>query len=335
MGGISFGMAQQGQRLTPQKAIAAARRNALTPGSSFSVLKKIVANDDTRRIGDQALEQARTHKVKLYESGILADLLRSGGFLLAETKPRTNNVIAFHLISLGSDGVPKDSLEPCHGVVKLADAKELVKDTTEFAEALYSTPASEASSLESRFYGGSFPECGPSKECDQFAIPSSLLKLGADQSEYREVVALFGGLQLLGFRYAASMPVFAASPLAATQATEEKWETLQAEFLRSNHMAPDFDFDLENIRSKEQLRERIDVLRRLDKFMEAALMNEANPALVKANITVATICLGVGIYDGLEEGQMLYGSGTASLLVFYWQRLRTGGFAVKIISEAG
>ena len=189
--------------------------------------------------------------------------------------------------------------------------------------------------MESRFYGGSFPECAPSKECTLFAIPRSLLKVGADQSEYREAAALYGGLDLLGFRYAASMPVFAASPLVATQAAAEKLEILKAEFLRQNHMAPDFKFDLENIRSKGQLQERIDVLKRLDRFVEEALRNEDNPALIKANISVATIPLGVGFAAYGPEGQMLYATDTASLLVIYWQRLRTGGFAVKIISEAG
>lgn len=333
--GTSLDMAQQGHRLTPQEAVAAARRNA-KPGSSFTVLREIVANDDTRRVGDQALEQAQAHKVKLYESGILADLLKSGGFLLAETEPETNNVIAFHLISLGPDGVPKDALYGCHGAVKLTDAEDLVKDATEFTEALYSTPPSEATSLESRFYGGSFPECGPSEECTLFAIPRSLLKVGADPSEYREAAALNGSLELLGFRWAASMPDFSANPLAATQAAAEKLETLKAEFLRNSHMDPGFDFQLENIRSKEQLRERIDVLRRLDKFIEDALKNETNPALVKANISVAAIPLQVGQGGPFsQDDRTLYGSGTASLIVIYWERLRTGGFAVKVISEAG
>jgi len=58
-------------------------------------------------------------------------------------------------------------------------------------------------------------------------------------------------------------------------------------------MDPDFDFDLENIRSKEQLRERIDVLRRLDKFLEEALRNKVDPDLAKANISVAAIPLGL------------------------------------------
>lgn len=147
--GISLGMAQQGKRLTPQQAIAAARRDAnAKPDSKFMVLREIVANADTRRIGDQALEQAQAHKIEIYENGLLTNILRSGGFLLAETDPRTNNVIALHLVMLESGGAQKDEVSECHGVVKLADAEKLVKDTAEFVELIYSSPSTEDSSGE-------------------------------------------------------------------------------------------------------------------------------------------------------------------------------------------
>jgi hypothetical protein len=322
-------MAQDSQRLTPQEAIDAARRNAQKPGSSFTVLREIVANADTRRIGDQALKEAQTHHIKLFDKGILVDVLRNGGFLLAETEPRTSNLIALHLVSLGPDGAPEDSFYGSIGVVKLADAEELVKDTTELTEKLYSTPPSEALSLESRFYGGSFPDCGGGsiQECTLFAAPRSLLKLGADPNEVREAAALSGGFAIWGFRYAVSMPTFAASPSVAIQASEGPI----AEFLRKNRMDPDFDFDLENIQSTKQLGERIDLLRRMDQFLEEALRNKTDPALVKANVSVATIPL--GFLADTEDGQVLYSTATPSLLLIYWQRLPTGGFAAKVISE--
>ena len=56
-GGSSLAMAEEAPHLTAEQAIAAARRNA-KPGSSFTILWKIIANADTRRIGDQALEPA-------------------------------------------------------------------------------------------------------------------------------------------------------------------------------------------------------------------------------------------------------------------------------------
>lgn len=324
-GGSSLAMAEDGPRLTAEQAIAAARRNA-KPDSSFAVLREIAANADTRRIGDQALEQAKARKIELYENGLLTNILRSGGFLLAETDPRTNGVIALHLVSLESGGAPKDFWLECPGVLKLADAEELVKDTAEFVEQLYSTPSTEDSFLARRFYGGSFPE----GDLSLFAIPNSVRKLGANPNEVQEAAALYGGYLFWGWRYALSMPTFAASPVPALSAAGYKQETLTAEFLRSNHMDPNFHLGLDNVQSEKQLQERIELLTRLDKFLEEALKNEGDPTVVRANLSLVTMPLGVEVNLSRDEGH--YGSSTPSVLVFFWDRLATGGFAVKMIT---
>jgi len=327
-GGSLLAMAEDGPRLTAEQAIDAARRNS-KPGSSFTVLWVVVANADTRRIGDQALEQAQEHKIEIYENGLLTNILRSGGFLLAETEPRTNRVISLHLMMLGSDGVPKDSREACDGVVKLADAEKLVKDTAEFVEQLYSTPSTADSSLASGYYGGTFPD-GDQFPGTLFAIPNSLRKLGANSNEVRETAALYGGYRFWVWRYALSMPVYAASPVEALKAASEKGYAMTEEFLRSNHMDPGRDLDLENIRSKTQLQERIALLKRLDKFLEEALKNDSDPTIVRANLSIVMIPLGVDVDLNRDEGQ--YVTSTPSMLVFIWNRIATGGFAVKTIS---
>jgi len=212
-------MGDEGPRLTAEQAIAAARRNA-KPKNSFTILWKIIADADTRRIGDQALEQAQAHKIELYENGILVDILRSGGYLLAETNPQTNNVVAMHLVLMEAGGAVKDVQAECHGVVKLADAGELVKDTAELVKQMYSTPSTEASSLASRFYGGNFPDADQFPD-SLFTIPDSLRKPGAKPNEVREEAALFWGYLSWPSRSALSMPAFAASPAAAGYAEGE------------------------------------------------------------------------------------------------------------------
>jgi hypothetical protein len=328
--GSSLAMAEEGPRLTAEQAIAAARRNA-KPGSSFTVLREIVANADTRRIGDQALEQAKARKLEIFENGLLVNILRSGGFLLAETNPRTNSVIALHIVSLEPGGAGWD-LWPwpeCQGVVKLADAEELVKYTAELVEQLYSTPSTEYSSVASSFYGGSFPDGDRSPET-LFAIPNSLRKLGANPNEVREAAALYAGYVFWQFRYALSMPAYAASPVPALSAGGHKLDTLIAEFLRSNHIDPNFHFDLDNIQSERQLQERIELLTRLDKFLENTLKNESDPTVFRANLSIAMMPLGVDVDLNQDGGQ--YVSSTPSSFVFIWHRLATGGFAVKTIT---
>ena len=326
-GGSSSALAEEGLHLTAEQAISVARRNA-KPGSSFTVLREIVANADTQRIGDQALEQAQLRKMELYENGLLVNILRSGGFLLAETNPQTNNVIAQHLVFLEPGGAAKDIRLDCHGVLKLSDAEELVKDTTEFVEQLYSTPSTGFSSLASRFYGGSFPEADQLPE-SLFTIPNSLRKLGANPIDVREAAALYGGYLFWEFRYALSMPTYAASPVSALGAAGDRWNTLKAEFLQSNHMDPNFHLDLDNVQSERQLQERVELLKRLDKFLEDALKKEADPTVVRSNLSIAAMPLAVDV-DLNQEGQ--YVSSSPSMLVFVWHRLATGGFAVRMIT---
>jgi hypothetical protein len=326
--GISLAMAEDGPHLTAEQAITVARRNA-KPGSSFTILWKIIANADTRRIGDQALEQAQAHKNELYENGILVNILRSGGYLLAETNPRTNNMVATHLVLMEAGGAVKDVQTECHGVVKLADAGELVKDTAELVKQMYSTPSTEVSSLASRFYGGNFPEEDQFPD-SSFAIPNFLRRPGANPSEVGEAAALFWGYVFWAPRYALSMPAFAASPAAAENAAEKKRDTLKAEFLQSNSMDPKINLvDFDNIQNERQIQERIELLTRLDRFLEDSLRKEADPAVVRPNLSILTMPLRVDA-DLNQEGQ--YVSTSPPKLLFLWHRLATGGFAVKEIT---
>jgi len=321
-------MAQEGPRLTAEQAITAARRNA-KPDSSFTVLREIVANSDTRRIGDQALEQAQAHKIELYENGILVNILRSGGYLLAETNPRTNNMVAMHLVLMEAGGAVKDVQTECHGVVKLADAGELVKDTAELVKQMYSTPSTDESSLASKFYGGNFPDADKFPD-SLFTIPDSLQKSGAKANEIREAAALFWGYLYWPSRSALSMAAFSASPAAAGDAAEKERDTLKAEFLQSNNMDPNINpIDFDNIQSEKQLQERIELLIRLDRFLEDSLRKKADPAVVGANLSNLTMPLRVDV-DLTQEGQ--YVSTSPPKLLFLWHRLETGGFAVKEIT---
>lgn len=299
IGGRPLAMAEEAPRLTAEHAITAARRNA-KPGSSFTILWKIIANADTRRIGDESLEQAQAHKIELYENGILVNILRSGGYLLAETDPRTHNMVATHLVLLDAGGAVKDARSECHGIIKLADAEELVKDTAGLVKQLYSTPSTEESSLASRYYGGSFPEADQFPD-DFFTIPNSLLKTGANSNEVREAAALFWGYLFWPLRYALSMPAFAANPAVAESAAEKRRDTLKAEFLQSDNMDPNFNIvDLDNIQNERQLQQRIELFTKLDRFLEDSLRKEADPIVVGPNLSSLTMPLRVDV--NLNQG---------------------------------
>ena len=305
--GSSLAMAEEGPRLTAEQAIAAAHRNASKPGTSFTILWEIIANADMRRVGAQALEQAQAHKIELYENGILVDILRSGGYLFAETNPQTNNVVGMHLIRMEATGALRDVQSECHGVVKLADARKLVKDTSELVTRLYSTRSTEASSLASRFYAGNYPEADQLPD-SLFAIPNSLRKTGANPNEVREAAALCWGYFFWAPRYALSMPAFAASPAAAESAAEKKRDDLKSEFLQINNIDPSTNLvGFENIQNERQLQERIELLTRLDRFLEDSLGNEADPTVARSNLSILTMPLRVDV-DTDQGGQYLSAS---------------------------
>ena len=328
-GGSSLAMAEEFPHLTADQAIAAARRNA-TPGSSVTILWKIIANADTRRIGGQALEQAQAHKIELYGEGSLVNLLRSGGYLLAETNPRTNDMVATHLVLMEAGGAVKDVESKCHGAVKLADAEELVKDTAELVKQMHSTPSTEESSLADRFYGGNFPD-GHQFPDSLFTIPDSLRKPGFNPNEVREAAALFWGYLSWPSRYALSMPAFAISPASAENAAEKERDKLKAEFLQSNNMDSNINLVdlLDNIQSERQLQESIELLTKLNRFLEDSFRRKADPVIVGANLSILTMPLSVDV-DLNQVGQYVSTSPPRSL--FLWSRVASGGFAVKEIT---
>jgi hypothetical protein len=326
--GNSTAMAEEFPYLTAEQSIATARHNA-KPGSSVTILWKIAADADRQRIGGQALEQAQTQKIDLFENGILINILRSGGYLLAETDSRTNNIVATHHVLLEVGGAVKDVRTECHGAVKLADAEELVKATVDLVKQIYSTSSIDELSLASRFCDGSFPDANQFPD-DLFAIPHLLRKPGAKPDKVREAAALYWGYLFWPARYALSMPAFAANPAATGDAAEKKRNTLKADFLRRNKLDPNMNLiDLDNIQSEGQLQERIELLTRLNRFLEDSLRKEADPVVVGANLSVLLMPSNVDV-DLNQAGQ--YVSSSPPKYMFLWGRVATGGFAVKEIT---
>ena len=106
-GGNLLAMVDETPTLTAEQAIAAARRNA-KPGSSFTVLRGIIANAATRRIGDQAFGQAQARKFDLYQNGILIEhsfdfYLKPLDFERSTQAEQGKHQIAYAPISLDTD----------------------------------------------------------------------------------------------------------------------------------------------------------------------------------------------------------------------------------------
>ncbi len=318
------------QGLTPDEAIAAVRAEA-KPGMAFRALRELSASVGTRGIGEQSLQEARARNMTLFRDGILADVLMSGGCLLAEDDPATGTTKALYLVAKRADGRTFSISRDVEGDISLSDTTELVRDTTDFVEVLLSTPSSSAASLEGRFVGGTFPAYDEKQGYVAFGIPSSLRKIKADAKDYREFAALQAAYGFWSYRYALSTVLYAANPIEAYSAAYDKSLALGREVLRINHVTED---DIAGpINDLYRFRKAIAWQRRIDEYLEDTLKKDAKPQSFGANKSVATIVTQLGTVR--REGQTLFFALTASDIAVYWQRDATGALAVKMVSAGG
>jgi hypothetical protein len=157
-------MSPQHQNLTPDQAISAVRSKAPKSGTSFQIIREIQSSAKTQEVAQRSLQEAASRHVSLYGDGIFLNILKGGGFLILETDATTGNALSLHLISSATDGRPIIESHEVEGNVSSAQATELVGKTADFVDASLSTPPSAAGVLETRFYGGRFPEYDRSNE---------------------------------------------------------------------------------------------------------------------------------------------------------------------------
>ena len=285
--------------LTPDQALAAAHSATTRSGTSLQVLRQIQGTASTRDVAEKSREEADLHHVALYGDGIFLDVLNAGGFLVLESDPTTGNAISIYLVSSGSDGRPVIESHAVEGNVPASLATDLVNKTADFAAALLVTPTSKFKGIEGNFSGGRFPEYERPGEQSIFSIPHNLRKLKADEDQYRDLAALFGGYLFWPVRCAMSMPIYAANPSRALAAARQNQEELTAHFLQNHHKEADFMYDLqdlESIREPGELRDRISCFTQLDDFLEQALESEVGSSVFAANRPISTLALQLGSF---------------------------------------
>jgi hypothetical protein len=318
--------------LTPGHAVDAIRGKQGKNGNVFRIVRKIDSSNDTRRVAIAAARDASVSHIKPYGDGILISLLERGGFLILEVDPGGSKTVSVHLVSRGANGkVLVDSYPlPDHDkdVVTDTAAVQLIGNTADFVETLLATAPSGFARLQSKFYDGRFPESTEPGYQEPFAIPRSLTSIAGDQAKITELAALFFASQIWGFRYATSLPIFAADPHYALQLAEEKEESLVEQYKKANSRVPDLDFEsLESIRSASQVQERIDWLRQLDKFLEQSLQRQEDPNVSRVNRLLATVVLQVG-----KGNEGTYFAMTSADLIIGWKVVPPADYAVAAIS---
>jgi len=290
-----------------------------------------------REAAQRSLDSASSHRVNLYGDGVFIELMRTGGFVILEVDDKSDHAISLHLVSRSTNRQAIVVSNPVDGEVSATRALELIGETANLVDILFSTPI-DTSALERKFDGSRFPESHDPDEDETsnlFAVPSAMENVGADQSEIREMAVLLGTVDTWPVRYAISTRILPADPYRAIEAGAQELVSLGRQFTRSNKDRLDvLDMlqDLKTVRSSEQLRNRISMLSLLDNFLEQKLVSPDASMTFAANRSISTIPLKLG-FNGPPE--VLYWVMTSSGIVVGWKVSSSGTPVVTRIGLAG
>jgi hypothetical protein len=324
-------------KLTLDEAIAAIQSKEPHSGSSFWLIREVDSSAAMREAAQRSRDSASSQRVGPYRDGVFIELMRTGGFVILEVDDKSDHAISLHLVSRTANGDTLVESNPVDGEVSATLAQELIRETADLVDALFSAPIN-ASALESKFDGSRFPEShdpDDDETSNLFAVPSDIEKIGTDQSEIRELAVLVGAIDTWPIRYALSTPLFPADPPRAIDAGARELVSLSRQFShRKNgnldvvHMLQ----DLKSVRNSEQLRNRVSTLRLLDNFLEQKLVSPDTSMTFAANRSISTIPLKLG-FNGPPD--ISYVVMTSSGIIVGWKVSSSGAPVVTRMGLAG
>jgi hypothetical protein len=266
--------------------------------------------------------------------GVFIDLMRTGGFVILEVDEKNDHAISLHLVSRKRNGDMLVESNPVDGEVSATLALELIAETADFVDVLFSAPIN-ASALESKFDGSHFPQSHDPDEDEAsnlFAVPSNIEKIGADPGEIRELALLLGAIETWPIRYALSIPLFPTDQPRAIDTGTRKLVSLSRQFTLQKKGNPDVLHmlqDLKSIRSSDQLRNRASTLRRFSNFLEQKLASIDAATTFDANRSVATIPWKIGYYGPPDNS---YAVMTSSGIMVGW---KVSSNATPVVTRMG
>jgi hypothetical protein len=320
--------------ITENQAISSLRaRSANARDAGFITIRKLEPTAITWRVAQGSWNEAQLKHLEAYDRGVLIDLLRVGGFIVLEFDTKTEMALKLHLITLGEDGGIVVQSQAVDGEVRRSEALMILRRSESFAEALNSS-SSQMNQVLRTFGSAREPVFERSGGQGYFAVPERVARIAAQPDEALELSSLSGALGLWPIRYAPSMPVYAASPKAAVELALKEQSGLEKEFLNERGKNPDFInqlFDLESISTQDQLMQRLEWLRDLNSFLEKHHPLPPDSATYKANISISTIPLRLGVTK--NNSKRLYAVMNAQGLISVWASSETGDFILRAVSD--
>lgn len=326
------------QELTEEQAESLLRAKvAGPPGVEFVTLRKFDGTANTRSVAQKCLDAVKSQHFEMYGDGVLANLLRTGGFVVLEFDAKTQLATHVHLVTLDETGSATIHSEIVDGQLSKSEALALSRVSESFSSAVL-LPLSPRLNEAWRAFGGVAPPTytGHNDQDGYFAIPARLTEFTTQPDELMEISTLHAALGLWAIRYAPSLAIFAGSPFEALKRAHDEQFRLMKKFLEQKKEKPDFIYallDLDSIDTHDKLRQRIQWLRELNTFLNQHSSSHASAEIREANISIATIPLFMGVMR--QEPDRVFAVMGASGMISEWTKTETGEFIPIDVSEGG
>ena len=323
--------------MTEQRALSLLHsRGACAPDAGLVVIHKIEPDASTKKVAAESLAEARTKHFNLYHNGVLANVLRAGGYVVLEFDKRTDQATRLHLITLDEAGRPQFDCESVEGDLSRSDALMIIKRNEEFSDAVLRSPFSPITETWRKF-GGTHVEITPDKDLDHWpGLPERLTKISVGPDELMDLLSLASAFELWRVRYGLTLPIYAAYlPEADRRAERKLQEIIHEEKVRS--LFTDFpegkrrelNCSFGAIATREELTGCIQGLKAFNSLLDARFASQLQSATYKANLLFSRIPQGLVVG---EDSRRAYTITTATCLVTVWSRGKNSEFVLVDLS---
>ena len=319
---------QETGMMTEEQALSlllSKRDNATDAG--LVVIHKIEPDANSREVAEKALADARAKKVDLYEDGVLAHLLRIGGYVVLEFNKRSDLATRIHLVTMDEAGKPLTESEDVDGKLSKSDALMLIKKNEEFSEAFFNSPYSNMKELLLRFGGTGIATSTDSDLRGCMDIPERVMKLTTQLDEQMDLLSLPCGMELFFMRYALAQRTFSTDLGGAFERASQELSKLHDESQTGRLTRSDLDefLNLDSINTHNDLITRIEEWRQFNAFLDNRLSGDLDSVTYKANLVLSTVPVQVG---GQGEPSFTYFIITGTYLISGWSRAENGEFVL-------
>lgn len=324
--------------LTSLQAIEAIRAQPdVRADSGYMVLREFKPTSDGAKLAKLALKDAQKAHTELFRNGVLASLLREGGYLVAEYDPKTKLPLNLYYVTRDANGremVDKENIstEDSDDKATVNDVQDVIAETQLFITDLLESGSSDLSDLVRKSFDR-VPKYDK-EMASYFGVPRKLLGF-ATQQEIEDFSALFSASHLWGFRRALSFIGYSANPRKALIAAFDLRETLIGQFLKMKKMSGDqacLSAPL-RISNPEQLKECIEWLRELNTYLDPQAVPPKSQWIFEVNLSIAALPFDMGCVGNKNPDGTGCTLALTAGVIPSWFRPPDGKFKLVAISE--